>query len=74
MGKNNMTKPILFTVDMVRAVLDDRKNQTRRTVKPQLKLERGCLSWSRDDGKRIPNGPRQCAGGSAVTATDLIGQ
>ena len=27
--------PIIFSTDMVRAILDDRKNVTRRVIKPQ---------------------------------------
>lgn len=32
-----MAKPILFNTDMVRAILDDRKSETRRLIKPRYR-------------------------------------
>jgi len=67
--------PLLLNGDMVRAVLDGTKTQTRRLVNPQpIVRSSGGITWKRTDGERIPNGPRSAFGGSHVSATGLIGE
>lgn len=48
-------KPVLFNIDMVRAILDGRKTVTRRLIKPQPSKGKDCVGWCIDStsGKEI---------------------
>jgi hypothetical protein len=58
MDKANMSKerPILFSALMVKALLEGRKTQTRRIVKPRKDMNFGCLLYPNELAGEVNNG------------------
>lgn len=63
-----MSRPILFSAPMVLSILEDRKTQTRRIVKPQPQWDGKWFSW---DG-HAPNSKYGACGGNGLHAVQWM--
>jgi len=49
-------KPIIFTGDLIKAILEGRKTQTRRVIKPQPNIKHGDIYFTNDPDGKCPFG------------------